>query len=60
MWLSHNYLHLYKHMTCLNLTDAQASLLFECIEYWEDDHLHTDDRVKELDAIADALNKAIA
>ncbi len=47
-------------MNHLNITDAQAKLLFECIEYWEDDHKHTDDRVKELDAIADALNEAIA
>ena len=44
----------------LDITQEQARLIFECIEYWEDDHLHTDDRVKELDAIADALNKAIA
>ncbi len=47
-------------MNHLNITDAQAKLLFECIQYWEDDHQHTDDRVKELDAIADALNEAIA
>ena len=58
--VSLSYLHLYKHMNLLDITDAQARLLFECIQYWEDDHLHTDDRVKELDAIADALNEAIA
>ena len=46
-------------MNHLNLTDAQANLLFECIQYWEDDHQHRDD-IKELDAIADALNEAIA